>query len=120
MMNKHFEHSEVLLSLYKKNWSVLPSDDTNNLQKQPKLKKPKTIPIKKRSPKLINSLNILNQRINKLEHTNIRITNMIILIQKGMSQVQVATKIILILKIYRLKHTNRRRTTVLQAKQPLS
>ena len=53
-------------------------------------------PIKKRSPKIINSLNILKQVFYKLKHTNRRMTQRIMLIPKIMSQFQVTTKMILI------------------------
>ena len=62
-------------------------------------------PIKKIFPTLINSLNILKQRINNLKHTNRRITPMIILIPKRTSQVQVEKNISD--KNHNLKHTNR-------------
>ena len=54
-------------------------------------------PIKKRFPDLIKSLKILNQILNQLEHTNRRITHMMILSPKRISQVQVTAEMILII-----------------------
>ena len=79
-----------------KNQSFLPLGDTNTLQIHPNLKNPKNHPIKKIPPKIIKSLNILKQVFYKLKHTNIRMTQMIILIPKMMSQFQVTTKMIMI------------------------
>ena len=62
-----------------KKLSVLPSDDTISLQKKPNSKKPKIHSIKKISPKIIKSLNILKQILNKIKHKNKRITWKIIL-----------------------------------------
>ena len=50
----------------------------------------------------------MEQRLNKLKHTNTRITQMIILLPKTMSQVQVKKNDYD--KNHKLKHTNRRIT----------
>ena len=69
-------------------------------------------PIKNIFPKLIRLLQISKQRLNKLKHTNRRITQMIILLPNIMSQFQVTTETI-IMKNHNLKHTNLRITQMI-------
>ena len=76
--------------------SVLPSGDTNPLQKKTNPKNPKNHPIKKSFPKILNPLNILKQIFNKLKNTNRRITQMIILLPTRLGQLQVTTYMVMI------------------------
>ena len=102
-------HSNVLSSLHKQNISLFYHHITQLLYKRSQ----KYYPINKIIPKLIKLLNIYKNRFNKLKHTQIRITQMlminilpiyqIILLPNIFSQFQVRTKIIMT-KNQRHKH----------------